>query len=116
MSIDLEHEELLLVYYTLGDNEKWIAHNKLYNLETGESQVLTGEVTTEQKDSGAKSAKITTSFSDSDLNALIKSKIITAHYEVNGEKRSPEFTLPLGQQWIYDWWLEEYNVKYGPQY
>ncbi|WP_054941841.1 hypothetical protein [Paenibacillus ihuae] len=116
ISIDLEHEELLLVYYTPGDNEKWITHNKLYNLESGESQVLTGEITIDQKDSGAKSAKITTSFSDSDLNALIQSKILTAHYEVNGEKRSPEFTLPLGQQWIYDWWLEEYNVKYEPQY
>ncbi len=115
ISIDLEHEELLLVYYTLGDNEKWITHNKLYNLESGESQVLTGEITIDQKDSGAKSTKITTSFEDSDLNALIQSKILTAHYEVNGEKRSPEFTLPLGQQWVYDWWLEEYGVKYEPQ-
>ncbi|MNC58758.1 hypothetical protein D3C75_1085120 [compost metagenome] len=113
MSIDLEHEELLLVYYTPGDNGKWIAHNKLYNLETGESQMLQGEITTDQKDSDAKK---TTSFADRDLNTLIQSKILTAHYEVNGEKRSPEITQPLGEQWIYDWWFEEYGVKYEPQY
>ncbi|WP_310829793.1 hypothetical protein [Paenibacillus pedocola] len=113
ISIDLKHEELLLVYYTPGDNGKWIAHNKLYDLKTGESQLLTGEFTANQKDSGAKKS---TSFADHDLNTLIQSKILTAHYEVNGEKRSPEITLPLGQQWIYDWWFEEYGVKYEQQY
>jgi hypothetical protein len=75
--------------------------------------VLKGAITTDEKDSGA---KITTSFADSDVNTLIQSKILTAHYEVNGEKRSTVITLPLGQQWFYDWWFEEYGVKYDPQY
>ncbi|WP_019909160.1 hypothetical protein [Paenibacillus sp. HW567] len=106
MAIDQDREELLLVYYTQDGKGGYVQHNKLYDIATGKTQVLSGSITTEKKD------KPTLNSGETIEDDPIAS--VTAIYEVNGEKRKVDTTFLTGRQWFYDWWYEEYGEKIDP--
>ncbi|WP_379143359.1 hypothetical protein [Paenibacillus sp. sgz500992] len=74
-------------------------------------QILEGTISVDEQ---VTDAKINTSFTDSNINTLKKRLILTAHYEVQGEKRSTEITLPIGEHWLFDWWEQEYGLNMDP--
>lgn len=111
IAVNPQEEEVLQVYYVEDGNGGYTARNKLYDIETGKVQVLEGTISTDKQ---VTDAAISTSFMYSNINTLKKRMILTAHYEVQGEKRSTEITLPIGSQWYYDWWNEEYGINMDP--
>ncbi|AIQ60320.1 hypothetical protein [Paenibacillus borealis] len=107
MALNPEKSELLVVYYTDDGKGGYTQQNKLYDIATGNVQVLTGKITTEEQERPSMMH-----YGELTLNSKEPGTIV--HYEVNGEQRSTEIGMKTGQQWFYDWWYEEYGVKIDP--
>lgn len=110
IAVNPQEEEVLQLYYTENGNGGYTAHNWLYDLKTGEKQMLEGSISMNEQ---VTDAVIFTRFEDSDLDTFKKRKLLTVHYEVQGEERVTEITLPTGEQWYLDWWKEEYGIDYS---
>ncbi|MEK5239203.1 hypothetical protein NST99_26305 [Paenibacillus sp. FSL L8-0470] len=110
IAVNPQEEEVLLLYYVEDGKGGYTAHNKLYDIKTGNVQILEGTISTDEQ---VTDAKTNISFMDSNINTLKERLILTAHYEVQGEKRSTEITLPIGEQWLFDW-EQEYGINVDP--
>ncbi|KWX77037.1 hypothetical protein AMQ84_13815 [Paenibacillus riograndensis] len=107
MAIDQDREELLLVDYTEDGKGGYTQHNKLYDIATGNFQVLTGDITTVKNERPVKTHY-------GEISTDTEADYFVAHYEVKGEQRSVEINMLTGRQWFYDWWYEEYGEKIDP--
>lgn len=106
MAVDQDRGEILFVNYTQDGKGGYVQHNKLFDIATGNTQVLKGSITTEKKYKPVLHSGGT--FEDVQIGS------VTAIYEVNGDKRKVGLTFLLGEQWFYDWWYDEYGEKYDP--
>lgn len=107
MALNPEKAELLVVYYTDDGKGGYTQQNKLYDIATGNVQVLTGKITTEEQERPSMMH-----YGELTLNSIEPGTIV--HYEVKGEKRSTEVGMKTGQQWFYDWWYEEHGQVIDP--
>ncbi|UQZ32981.1 hypothetical protein C2I18_05030 [Paenibacillus sp. PK3_47] len=107
VAVDQDREELLMVDYKEDGQGGVTQVAELYDVASGSKRVVTGTVTTEER--------IRTVKEYYNKLAIDKEvKYYVAHYEVNGEEREIEISMLTGQQWLEDWWLEEYGEKYDP--
>ncbi|WP_238653488.1 hypothetical protein [Paenibacillus piscarius] len=104
MAVNPDEAELLAVYYTDDGKGGYTQHNKLYDIATGSTQVLSGKITTENVEKPSK-------LHYGELTLDSKDLVTIVHYEVNGEQRSTEVGMKTGNQWFYDWWYEEHGEK-----